>query len=109
MQGTTMKSLSLTKVSLFVATAITASFIVNANEKAEADVVKAKNATTEVVKKSDAVAFSSLDTNKDGELSLSEVKASNNKLLARTFSEIDSNSDNLLTQKELESYVASAQ
>lgn len=108
MQGTTMRNLSLTKVSLFVATAITASFIVNANEKVEADVVKVKQATTEVAKKSDAVAFSSLDANKDGELSLAEVKASNNQLLARTFSEIDRNADNLLSQKELESYVASA-
>jgi len=98
-----MKKLSLTKTTAFVAAAITASFIVSANEKLPEIVVAEKQ-----VNAIDTKAFAVLDTDSNGLLSKEEVKVSKNSMLASSFSKIDTNADASLSPEELSTFVNQA-
>lgn len=102
-----MKSISLLKLSAVVVSAIMASFIVNADE---VSTVSGDKEPAQVQEKSgvEKIAFSALDTNKDGKLSKTEVDASKNPLLAQAFTKIDLNADDELTQDELDSFIVAA-
>lgn len=97
-----MKTISLTQVTVLVWVAFTASFFVNADDSAINATQKSAALTQ------DQFIFSSLDTDKDGALSKAEVSASKNKLLAKSFKEIDGNGDGLLSKEELVSFVETA-
>ncbi len=104
-----MKNISLTKVSVMVFTAITASFIVNANDSAIANESFIEVAAIDQSKqKIDKIAFNAIDTDKNGLLSLEEVMASNNQVLVTSFKKIDSNADSSVSQQELTSFLATS-
>jgi Ca2+-binding EF-hand superfamily protein len=97
-----MKNINLTQVTTLVWVAFTASFFVSADDSS-AELNQTSSALVQ-----DQFIFSSLDTDKDGSLSKEEVKASKNKLLAKSFKEIDSNDDGLLSKAELVDFVETA-
>jgi len=97
-----MKTISLTQVTTLVWVAFTASFFVSADDSTT--VLKPESSALI----QDQFIFSSLDTDKDGALNKTEVKASKNKLLAKSFNEIDSNGDGLLSKEELVAFVETA-
>ena len=111
-----MKSISLTQVTAFVVAVTMASFLVNA-EKALAHNTEGnganhrEHATASPVSENEALStekftFTSLDSNKDGKLSEDEVLAGKNEWLVKSFKQIDSNSDELLTEQELVDFVS---
>ena len=97
-----MKTISLTQVTALVWVAFTASFFVNADDSS----VELDHKSSVLVQ--DQFIFNSLDTDKDGALSKAEVEASKNKLLAKSFQQIDSNADGLLSKEELVDFVETA-
>ena len=102
-----MRNISLLKLSAVVVSASMASFFVSADE---ISITSADKEPAQVQEKSgvEKIAFSALDTNKDGKLSKQEVGASKNQLLAQAFSKIDLNADDELTQDELDSFIVAA-
>ncbi len=104
-----MRNISLLKLSAVVVSASMASFFVSADEVSITSADK-KPAQVQTQEKSgvEKIAFSALDTNKDGKLSKQEVSVSQNQLLAQAFSKIDLNADDELTQDELDSYIVAA-
>ncbi len=104
-----MKNISLTKVSVMVFTAITCSFLVNAD-----DSTITKESFPEIVavkqsdKKVEEIAFNALDKDKNGLLSQKEVGESKNQLLAQSFKKIDRNEDLLLSKEELTAFIVDA-
>jgi hypothetical protein len=94
-----MKTINLSQISSIVVIMLAASFFVSANE---ADVTVTPRAEPVII--NDAV-FNSLDLNKDGSLSKSEITSSKNEVLAKSFQKIDSNADLLLSKQELADFV----
>jgi len=112
-----MDSISLTQVTAFVVAVSMASFLVNADDdlaytNEDNTVVNAANAEAiqkaiEVVKEpNDKFTFTSLDTDKNGMLSRQEVVDGKNEWLVKSFTKIDSNADESLTEQELVDFVA---
>ena len=97
-----MKTISLTQVTTLVWVAFTASFFVNADTTS----VALSQSSSALVQ--DQFIFSSLDADKDGVLSKAEVNVSKNKLLTKSFKEIDSNGDSSLSKAELVNFVETA-
>jgi hypothetical protein len=97
-----MKSIDLTQVTTLVLMAFTVSFFVNANDS-EIELNQQPSALVQ-----DQFVVSSLETDKDGSLSEEEVKASDNKLLAKSFAEIDGDGNGLLSKEELVAFVETA-
>lgn len=96
-----MKNVSLVKVTLMVAATSFCSFIVTAEDKL---LQEASMQLSEV--KVIPVAFSALDTNKDGVLSKEEVNAGSNASLSSAFDKLDVNSDAQLSEDEFNQAVA---
>jgi Ca2+-binding EF-hand superfamily protein len=115
-----MDSISLTQVTAFVVAVSMASFLVNADDdlaytNEDNTVVNAENsANAEAIKKAieevkepnDKFTFTSLDIDKNGMLSRQEVIDGKNEWLVKSFTKIDSNSDESLTEQELVDFVA---
>ena len=115
-----MDSISLTQVTAFVVAVSMASFLVNADDdlaytNEDNTVVHAENsANAEAIKKaieevkepSDKFTFTSLDIDKNGMLSRQEVVDGKNEWLVKSFTKIDSNADESLTEQELVDFVA---
>jgi Ca2+-binding EF-hand superfamily protein len=109
-----MNSISLTQVSAFVVAISMVSFFVNAEDKVAGpaeNVITVEKATTveaiEVAHESkDKFTFTSLDTDKNGQLSQKEVLSAKNQWLVKSFKKIDSNTDLSITEQELVNYVA---
>ena len=115
-----MDSTSLTQVTAFVVAVSMASFLVNADDdlaytNEDNTVVNAENSANaeaiqkaiEVVKEpNDKFTFTSLDTDKNGMLSRQEVVDGKNEWLVKSFTKIDSNADESLTEQELVDFVA---
>ena len=97
-----MKNISLTQVTTLVLMAFMASFFVSAEDSG----ITPNQKSSVLIQ--DQFIFSSLDTDKDGALSETEVKVSKNKLLAKSFKEIDGNGDGLLSKTELVDFVETA-
>lgn len=119
-KGFTMDSISLTQVTAFVVAVSMASFLVNADDdlaytNEDNTVVNAENtANAEAIKKAieevkepnDKFTFTSLDMDKNGMLSRQEVVDGKNEWLVKSFTKIDSNADESLTEQELVDFVA---
>jgi hypothetical protein len=119
-RGFTMDSISLTQVTAFVVAVSMASFLVNADDdlaytNEDNTVVNAENsANAEAIKKAieevkepnDKFTFTSLDIDKNGMLSRQEVVDGKNEWLVKSFTKIDSNADESLTEQELVDFVA---
>ena len=119
-KGFTMDSISLTQVTAFVVAVSMASFLVNADDdlaytNEDNTVVNAENsANAEAIKKAieevkepnDKFTFTSLDMDKNGMLSRQEVVEGKNEWLVKSFTKIDSNADESLTEQELVDFVA---
>jgi len=119
-KGFTMDSISLTQVTAFVVAVSMASFLVNADDdlaytNEDNTVVNAENsANAEAIKKAieevkepnDKFTFTSLDIDKNGMLSRQEVVDGKNEWLVKSFTKIDSNADESLTEQELVDFVA---
>jgi hypothetical protein len=119
-KGFTMDSISLTQVTAFVVAVSMASFLVNADDdlaytNEDNTVVNAENsANAEAIKKAieevkepnDKFTFTSLDIDKNGMLSRQEVVEGKNEWLVKSFTKIDSNADESLTEQELVDFVA---
>ncbi|KGJ95452.1 hypothetical protein [Colwellia psychrerythraea] len=115
-----MDSISLTQVTAFVVAVSMASFLVNADDdlaytNEDNTVVNAENtANAEAIKKAieevkepnDKFTFTSLDMDKNGMLSRQEVVDGKNEWLVKSFTKIDSNADESLTEQELVDFVA---
>jgi hypothetical protein len=115
-----MDSISLTQVTAFVVAVSMASFLVNADDdlaytNEDNTVVNAENsANAEAIKKAieevkepnDKFTFTSLDIDKNGMLSRQEVVDGKNEWLVKSFTKIDSNADESLTEQELVDFVA---
>ena len=115
-----MDSISLTQVTAFVVAVSMASFFVNADDELaysneDNTVVNAENsanaeaitaAIEEVKEPSDKFTFTSLDIDKNGMLSRQEVVDGENRWLVKSFTNIDSNADNSVTEQELVDFVA---
>lgn len=115
-----MDNISLTQVTAFVVAVSMASFLVNADDdlaytNEDNTVVNAENsANAEAIKKAieevkepnDKFTFTSLDIDKNGMLSRQEVIDGKNEWLVKSFTKIDSNSDESLTEQELVDFVA---
>ncbi|OUR80920.1 hypothetical protein A9Q75_09660 [Colwellia psychrerythraea] len=115
-----MDSISLTQVTAFVVAVSMASFLVNADDdlaytNEDNTVVNAENsANAEAIQKAieavkepnDKFTFTSLDTDKNGMLSRQEVVDGKNEWLVKSFTKIDSNADESLTEQELVDFVA---
>jgi|TARA_R100001377_G_scaffold31072_1_gene16956 Ca2+-binding EF-hand superfamily protein len=115
-----MDSISLTQVTAFVVAVSMASFLVNADDdlaytnedntvvnaenSANADAIK--KAIEEVKEPNDKFTFTSLDMDKNGMLSRQEVVDGKNEWLVESFTKIDSNTDESLTEQELVDFVA---
>lgn len=115
-----MDSISLTQVTAFVVAVSMASFLVNADDdlaytNEDNTVVNAENsANADAIKKAiegvkepnDKFTFTSLDMDKNGMLSRQEVVDGKNEWLVESFTKIDSNTDESLTEQELVDFVA---
>lgn len=115
-----MDSISLTQVTAFVVAVSMASFFVNADDELaytneDNSLVNAENsanaeaiiaAIEEVKAPSDKFTFTSLDLDKNGMLSRQEVVDGENEWLVKSFTNIDSNADNSVTEQELVDFVA---
>ncbi len=111
-----MSNISLTQVTALVAIVCMASFFVNADDElthnrddSSSSVVE--NSLDDQVAKetkasSNRFTFSSLDTDKNGKLSHQEVIAGKSEWLANSFKQIDVNTDQLLTERELVDFVS---
>ncbi len=97
-----MKTISLTQVTTLVWVAFTASFFVNADDS-NIELNQSQSTLAQ-----DQFIFSALDTDKDGVLSKTEINVSKNKLLTKSFKEIDSNGDSSLSKDELVNFVETA-
>ena len=112
-----MNSISLSKVTAFVVAVSMASFLVNvddaqAHNSEDSSVSHSEssvslNAVAAVEEElNDKFTFTSLDTDQDGKLSHKEVLAGKNEWLVKSFKQIDSNTDDALTEQELVDFVA---
>ncbi len=111
-----MDSISLTQVTAFVVTVSMASFFVNAddalahpnenNPVVHAEKSASAEAIGEVKAPNDKFTFTSLDTDKNGMLSRQEVVAGKNEWLVKSFTQMDSNTDDSVTEQELVDFVA---
>jgi Ca2+-binding EF-hand superfamily protein len=114
-----MSSISLTQVTAMVVVVCMVSFFVNAddeltynqndNKSASISSVAANPVSSKVLDKTEAsnnrFTFSSLDTDKNGKLSHQEVIVGNGAWLAKSFKNIDINTDQFLTEQELIDFV----
>ena len=111
-----MNSISLTQVTVFVVAVSMVSFFVTADNALaqptqDNTVVHTGNsASAEVIEEAkesnDKFTFTSLDTDKNGELSQPEVVVGKNEWLVKSFTQMDSNADGSLTEQELVDFVA---
>ena len=111
-----MNSISLTQVTVFVVAVSMVSFFVTADDALaqptqDNTVVHTGNsASAEVIEEAkesnDKFTFTSLDTDKNGELSQPEVVVGKNEWLVKSFTQMDSNADGSLTEQELVDFVA---
>ncbi len=96
-KGHKMKNISLINVSMIVVAATLTSNFVSANDKLTAQI-------SEQVSYSELIA--NLDSDKDGLLSQTETSASKVKVLQAAFEKIDSNSDEKISEKEFNDFLA---
>ena len=111
-----MNSINLTQVTVFVVAVSMVSFFVTADNALaqptqDNTVVHTGNsASAEVIEEAkesnDKFTFTSLDTDKNGELSQPEVVVGKNEWLVKSFTQMDSNADGSLTEQELVDFVA---
>jgi len=111
-----MNNISLMQVTVFITAVSMASFFVNADDalthrlKADKTAQSESSVNSEATKlaeeSNDKFTFSSLDTDKNGMLSQQEVLNGKNDWLVKSFKQIDSNSDESLTEQELIDFVA---
>jgi Ca2+-binding EF-hand superfamily protein len=115
-----MNSINLTQVTAFVVAVSMASFLVSAdddlaytnedntvvNAENSANAESIKKAIEEVKEPNDKFTFTSLDMDKNGMLSRQEVVDGKNEWLVESFTKIDSNADESLTEQELVDFVA---
>jgi len=97
-----MNNLSLTKISLVVIAATFTTLLVSANDDIAStvqvkDVVAAKHVNKQVKFSQLTAKF---DTDKNGLLSQSELKASNNQALHIAFNKLDTNTDDNISEQE---------
>jgi hypothetical protein len=114
-----MSSISLTQVTAMVVVVCMVSFFVNADDEQAYNHNHNKNASissgvanpvsSKVLDKTEAsnnrFTFSSLDTDKNGKLSHQEVTVGKGAWLAKSFKNIDINTDQFLTEQELIDFV----
>jgi len=102
-----MNNLSLTKISLVVIAATFTTLLVSANDDVASTVQVKDVATAKDVKKQ--INFSQLaakfDTDKNGLLSQSELKASNNEALNIAFNRLDTNTDANISELEFVAFI----
>ncbi|WP_286265944.1 hypothetical protein [Thalassotalea atypica] len=99
-----MNKTRLIEISAIVMAATLATFVVNADQEVRLSNVSIKtpaHATNNLT-----ALFSTIDTDKDGLLSKSEISASKNDLLMRNFKAIDKNTDNSISNEELSAFSA---
>ena len=112
-KGIEMNHISLKKVTLVVSTCVLASYFVSAEEKVASLAVPTVEAISVKLATADRIAtaitnipalLTELDRNKNGLLNRAEVAASNNKVLAKYFKDIDQNADAEISASELKHY-----
>lgn len=102
-----MKKISLVKVTGFVITAAFASNFVNAQDKIEIN-KSAESVQSDVIQVEKEISFpkliKTLDTNKNGKLSESEVSAKHINVLQGIFTKVDANQDKEIDEAEFNLY-----